>query len=112
MVRHFLILLSQGFFFIPPSVLEGYYTHISQKSAAISCADLWSKINWMLGFYDPSSSIADATCGIFMAQSSNYCGGIPIMVVTALFGKKNPEYFHIVPLWDILPDSISAHTFL
>lgn len=88
MVRHFLILLSQGFFFIPPSVLEGYYTHISQKSAAIFCADVWSKINWMLGFYDPGSSIADATCGIFMAQSSNYCGGIPIMVVTALFGKK------------------------
>lgn len=68
-----------------------------------SCADLWSKIDWIMDFYGPSSSIADVTCGIFMACSSNYCGGIPTVVVTALFGNKNKntEYLHIVPQWDI-----------
>lgn len=36
------------FFFIPPSVLEGYYTHFSGK--LFFCADLLSKIDWMMGF--------------------------------------------------------------
>lgn len=77
---HVVFLLSQGFLLFPTSVLEGYSTHIVGQSADVFCADLWLEVDWILGFYGPSSPIADATCGIFMACLLNYRAGIPTMV--------------------------------
>lgn len=63
------------------------------------CADFGLKVDWILGFYGPSSPIADATCGIFMACLLNYHAGIATMVSQHCL--ETNMYFHIAQLWDI-----------
>lgn len=53
------------FFFIPPSVLEGYYTHFPGKSAVVFLCRFVVENRLDDGFYGPNSSIADVMWNIY-----------------------------------------------
>lgn len=73
------------------------------------CAGLWLKTDRILGFYGPSSPIADATCGIIYGLFTVL--EFPQWFHSTVWKKKQTSrvFTHCSTVGHLLPDSISAH---